>query len=137
MQKFGIVIHGGAGTMPRQEMLPEREKIYRQALQDALDTGYAVLKSGGPAIDAVEQAVRSLEDNPVFNAGRGSVFTHEGKHEMDAAIMDGNLRAGAVAGISGVRNPVTLARAVMEKSEHVLLSGKGAEAFARTLNIPF
>jgi beta-aspartyl-peptidase (threonine type) len=119
-------------------MTAELQGQYEGALKSALDAGYDVLAKGGAALDAVETAVKSLEDFPLFNAGRGSVFNHDGKHEMDAAIMDGRDRAaGAVAGVSGVKNPVNVARAVMERSEHVLLTGAGAEAFARNLGLAF
>jgi L-asparaginase / beta-aspartyl-peptidase len=136
MGRYAIAVHGGAGTILRRNMTPEAEEGYRAALQEALDAGTAILENGGQALDAVEAATMRIEDNPLFNAGRGAVFTHEGKIEMDAAIMDGATRlAGAVAGVKHVRNPVRLARAVMEKSEHVFLVGKGAEEFARFLNI--
>src|SRR5690349_8051640 len=138
MSNFSIAIHGGAGTILRNQLSAEKEQAYKNALQESLDAGFKILSSGGSAMDAVQAALVSLEDCPLFNAGKGSVFTHDEKHEMDAAIMDGkNLQAGAVAGVSNLRNPVLLARAVMEKSEHVLLSGKGAEDFARTLNLQF
>jgi beta-aspartyl-peptidase (threonine type) len=131
MQKISLAIHGGAGTILKEEMTTELEMAYLKGLNDALDTGYAVLANGGSAIDAVQAAVVVLEDNVLFNAGRGSVFTKTGSHEMDAAIMDGKtLSAGAVAGVSNIRNPIALAEAVMLKSEHVLLSGKGANDFA-------
>jgi len=130
-KKFALAIHGGAGTILKKLMTKEKEKLYRRGLTLALETGYDILESGGSAIDAVEAAVVELEDFPLFNAGKGSVFNHEGKHEMDASIMDGkNLMAGAVTCVQRVRNPVVLAREVMEHSEHVLLSGKGAEKFA-------
>lgn len=119
-------------------MSAEKEAAYRATLQLALSTGYSLLKDGKPALDAVEATVKILEDSPLFNAGKGAVFTHTGKHEMDASIMDGsNLEAGAVAGVSGIKNPITLSRRVMENSEHVLLMGAGAEAFAKTQNIAF
>jgi len=138
MNKYSIAIHGGAGTIRRETLTPEQEKSYLSALEEALDAGYKILEKNGTALDAVEAAVVSLENCPLFNAGKGSVFTADGKHEMDAAVMDGrHMTAGAVAGVAGVRNPIVLARAVMENSEHVLLSGKGAEEFARTLNLPF
>jgi len=128
---FGMAIHGGAGTLPRAEMTAELEQEYRTGLSSALAVGMAILESGGSSLDAVTSAVMALEDNPVFNAGRGAVFTLDGKNELDAAIMDGaNLDAGAVCGIGHIKNPVQLARAVMEKSEHVMLSGAGAEDFA-------
>jgi len=127
-----LVLHGGAGTILRSEMTPEREQRYTDALGRALDRGYAVLENGGSALDAVETAVRELEDCPLFNAGRGSVFTATGGHEMDACIMDGRERqAGAVSLVRNIRNPVSLARLVMEKSGHVFLAGEGAEEFAR------
>lgn len=133
-----IAIHGGAGTILRNEMTPELQQQYEQGLHDALDTGYAILAGGGSSLDAVEAAVASLEDFPLFNAGRGAVFNNKGGHEMDAAIMYGKtLEAGGVCGVSNIRNPVKLARAVMEHSGHVLLSGAGAEAFARTQHLQF
>ncbi len=126
-----IAIHGGAGALPRSEMTPEREAEYRGALEAALDAGYAVLERGGSSVDAVSVAVRSLEDNPLFNAGRGAVLTNDGSAELDASIMDGKeLRAGAVSGVRHVRNPIDLARRVMEASPHVMLTGAGAEEFA-------
>jgi beta-aspartyl-peptidase (threonine type) len=126
-----LVIHGGAGTIKRENMTPEKEKAYHDALNAALDSGYAVLEKGGKSLDAVIAAVKVMEDSPLFNAGKGSVFTNEGKNEMDASIMDGsNLMAGAVAGVTTIKNPITAAYAVMTKSEHVMLIGKGAERFA-------
>jgi len=128
---FGIAIHGGAGTLPRAQMNAELEKRYRDGLGAAIDIGAAVLAAGGSSLDAVTRAVASLEDEPCFNAGRGAVFTLDGRNELDAAIMDGeSLAAGAVCGVSHVKNPVELARAVMEHSEHVFLAGAGAEDFA-------
>jgi beta-aspartyl-peptidase (threonine type) len=128
---FGLAIHGGAGTLPRAETSGERERKYREGLGDALDAGFAVLQAGGTSLDAVTRAVVLLEDNPLFNAGHGSVFTLDGRNELDAAIMDGsNLKAGAVCGVAHIRNPVELARTVMEHSEYVMLSGAGAEEFA-------
>jgi beta-aspartyl-peptidase (threonine type) len=130
---IALVIHGGAGTMPRAEMTAEREAQYREGLGTALDAGYAVLDNGGTALDAVSTVVRLLEDNPLFNAGKGAVLTHDGYAELDASIMDGReLRAGAVTGLRHVQHPINLARAVMEKSPHVMLSGAGAEEFALT-----
>ncbi|MBI1193153.1 MAG: beta-aspartyl-peptidase [Bacteroidetes bacterium] len=127
-----LVLHGGAGTILRSEMTPDKERDYTEALGRALDRGYAVLENGASALDAVETAVRELEDCPLFNAGRGSVFTATGGHEMDACIMDGRERqAGAVSLVRNIRNPVSLARLVMEKSGHVFLAGEGAEEFAR------
>ena len=131
-EKFGLVIHGGAGTIERSNMTPEKEHEYRAGLERALTAGYDVLKNGGSSLDATEAAVRVLEDDPHFNAGRGSVFTSAGTNEMDAAIMDGKtLAAGAVAALKHVKNPISLARLVMEKSGHVMMDGEGAEGFAR------
>lgn len=132
MSLFTIAVHGGAGTIRKEEMSPDMELAYKQGLQDALDAGFAVLSAKGSALDAVMAAVVSLEDNILFNAGRGSVFGKDGKHEMDAAIMDGsNLAAGAVAAVTSIRNPVKLARAIMTDSPHVMLSGTGALEFAK------
>ena len=131
MQKISIAIHGGAGTILKEDMTPDLEDAYRSALSDALNAGYAVLEIGGTAVNAVKAAVVVLEDSPLFNAGKGAVFTKKGVNEMDAAIMDGNsLEAGAVAGVRNVRNPVELAEEVMIHSGHVFLSGKGANDFA-------
>lgn len=131
MQKLTIVIHGGAGTIKKDEMSAELEMAYLKGLQTALDSGFAVLQEGGSAVNAVKAATVILEDNLLFNAGRGSVFTKKGIQEMDAAIMNGkNLEAGAVAGVRNVRNPVELATEVMLNSNHVFLSGKGANDFA-------
>lgn len=130
-----LVIHGGAGVI-RHDLTPAREKAVRAALTQALQNGYAQLKAGKPALDAVTAALTVLEDDPNFNAGKGAVFTHDGKNELDAAIMDGDtLRAGAVAGVQRIKNPILLARAVMEKSPHVMLSGAGAEAFAQSVGM--
>lgn len=130
-RKIALVIHGGAGTILREEMSPEREKEIRATLQQALQTGYAILKNDGTSIDAVEATIRVLEDSPHFNAGKGSVFNSDGKNEMDAAIMDGRtLKAGAVAGVTNIRNPIRAAKAVMQDSDNVLLIGPGAEQFA-------
>ena len=135
---FGIAIHGGAGTILRSSMTPEKENLYTDALQTALQLGYAVLEKNGSALDAVETAVRSLENCPLFNAGKGAVFNNAGTHEMDASIMSGkDLSAGAVSLIKHIKNPVSLARAVMEKSEHVFLCGDGAEDFAKQMNLEF
>lgn len=135
---FSIAIHGGAGTILRSSMTPELQARYEAGLQQAIDAGYKILAAGGTSLDAVEAAVTSLEDFPLFNAGRGSVFNNEGRHEMDASIMYGkDLSAGAVSGIRNVRNPVQLARRVMEQSGHVLLCGAGAETFARLQGLPF
>ena len=131
MQKLSIAIHGGAGTILKEDMTPELEAAYLNGLNDALNAGYAVLEEGGTAINAVKAAIVILEDNLMFNAGRGSVFTKKGVQEMDAAIMDGkDLAAGAVAGVRNVRNPIELAAEVMINSNHVFLSGKGANDFA-------
>ena len=132
MRDFSIAIHGGAGTILKADMTPELEAAYMSGLAEALTAGYNLLANGGTALDAVAAAVRSLEDCILFNAGRGSVFTKTGGHEMDAAIMDGRtLGAGAVAGVGSVKNPVLLAKLIMEKSEHVMLSGDGALQFAK------
>ena len=129
---FSIAVHGGAGTITRRELTPALEAQYRAGITAALAAGHAILDGGGSSVDAVEAAVRVLEDDPLFNAGKGAVFTHAGTVELDAAIMDGATgRAGAVAGVTTLRNPVTAARAVMERSRHVLLIGAGAEAFAQ------
>lgn len=126
-----LVIHGGAGVI-RASMTPEIEKAVRATLLEAVNRGYAELKAGKPALDAVTSAITVLEDDPNFNAGKGAVFTHDGHNELDSAVMDGaSLKAGAVAGVRTVRNPILLARAVMEKSPHVMLAGPGAETFAR------
>ena len=133
---FGLAIHGGAGTLPRAEMSDDKESRYRAGLAAALDAGYAVLQSHGTSLDAVTRAVTVLEDNPLFNAGLGSVFTFDGRNELDASIMDGStLAAGAVCGVTHIRNPVQLARTVMEHSEFVMLSGGGAEEFALSRGI--
>ena len=128
---YAIAIHGGAGTVPRATLSAEREQRYRSGLAAALDAGFAVLERGGGSLDAVATAVRILEDDALFNAGHGAALTRDGAAELDAAIMDGRqLRAGAVASVRHVRNPIELARRVMEKSRHVLLVGAGAEEFA-------
>ena len=130
-KKYVLVIHGGAGTILKSSMTPEREAAYKLALQNALNAGNAVLKNNGTALDAVVAAVKIFEDDSLFNAGKGAVFTNEGRNELDASIMDGKtLKAGAVAGITTIKNPITAARAVMDKSEHVMMAGKGAELFA-------
>jgi beta-aspartyl-peptidase (threonine type) len=132
MNTISIAIHGGAGTLVKGMMTPEKEKAYQKALQKALDIGYQVLEKGGNAVDAVEKSVKALEDSHLFNAGKGSVFTATETHEMDASIMDGkNLEAGAVSLITGIKNPVSLAKDVMKKSEHVFLAGEGAMQFAK------
>src|SRR2546421_12321366 len=132
MSKVALAVHGGAGTIERKSMTPPREKEYRSGIENALRAGEQILQRGGSALDATEAAVRLLEDDPHFNAGKGAVFTSAGTNEMDAAIMDGKtLAAGAVAQIEHVRNPIVLARAVMEKSKHVMMVGAGAEEFAK------
>jgi beta-aspartyl-peptidase (threonine type) len=128
---FSLAIHGGAGAVTKETISAEQDPLFRKGLRNALDAGTAILSKGGSALDAVEAAVRALENDPLFNAGRGAVYTKKGVHEMDASIMDGsNLKAGAVAGVRNIKNPVSLARKVMEESGHVLLSGKGANEFA-------
>jgi beta-aspartyl-peptidase (threonine type) len=128
---FAIAIHGGAGTIERSRITPEQDLAFRSALNAAVEAGYAILEKGGSSLDAVSAAVRILEDDPQFNAGRGAVLTHDGRVELDASIMDGrNLRAGAVTGVQHVRSPIELARRIMEQSRHVMLSGAGAEEFA-------
>ena len=129
--EWGLVLHGGAGTIERGSMTPEREREYRDVMTQALRAGHAELERGGSSLDAVVAAISIMEDSPLFNAGRGAVFTHEGTNSLDASIMDGaTLQAGAVAGVRRVRNPIRLARLVMEQSPHVMLSGEGAEEFA-------
>lgn len=131
-QHYVMVIHGGAGTILKKNMTPEKEAAYIAALTKSLQSGYEVIKSGRSSLDAVEAAIHVMEDSPLFNAGKGAVFTHDGRNEMDAAVMDGKtLKAGAVAGVTVIKNPISAARAVMEKSEHVMMVGLGAEAFAK------
>jgi len=131
-QRFGIVLHGGAGTILKGSMTPDLERDYREKLTQALTAGYTILKNNGSSLDAVEAAIRILEDSPLFNAGKGAVFTHEGTNELDAAVMDGKtLKAGAVAAVKHIKNPISLARMVMERSPHVMMVGDGAEAFAK------
>ena len=131
-----LVMHGGAGTITRQSMTPDREKQYRDAMEQALRTGQTILMKGGSSIDAVEASIRVLEDSPLFNAGKGAVFTHEGRNELDASIMDGKTKkAGAVAGVTIIKNPISAARAVMEKSPHVMMAGHGAELFATQVGL--
>jgi beta-aspartyl-peptidase (threonine type) len=128
---FGIVIHGGAGAISRKNLKPEREAAVRAKLAEAVTTGHRILQNGGTSLDAVEATIRVMEDSPLFNAGKGAVFTSEGTNELDACIMDGRtLKAGAVAGVRHIKNPISLARVVMEKSRHVMLVGDGAEKFA-------
>ena len=136
MNKIALAIHGGAGTILRSRMTPALEAEYRHGLETALKTGWSILESGGSSLDAVEASVCSLEDFPLFNAGRGAVFTHEGEVELDAAIMDGHaLKAGAVTFVKNIKNPVKLARLVMERTEHILLAGEGANQFAEQLGV--
>ncbi len=131
-KKYVLVIHGGAGTILKKNMTPEKEKAYVAALTKALTEGYAVIQSGKSSVDAVETSIRVLENSPLFNAGKGAVFTNDGKNELDASIMNGKtLEAGAVAGVTVIKNPISAARAVMEKSEHVMMIGSGAERFAK------
>ncbi|MFN8438476.1 MAG: isoaspartyl peptidase/L-asparaginase [Cytophagales bacterium] len=132
MKKFAIAIHGGAGTILKKNMTPELEEAYHNKLKESLVAGFDILKKGGTSLDAVEIAIQILEDSPLFNAGKGSVFNALGEHEMDAGIMDGkSLKAGAVAGLKTVRNPISAARLVMEKTSHVLMVGEGAEHLAK------
>ncbi|HUF13483.1 MAG TPA: isoaspartyl peptidase/L-asparaginase [Longimicrobiales bacterium] len=134
--QWGLVLHGGAGTITRESMTPERERAYRDVMTQALRAGHARLQAGGSSLDAVVAAITIMEDSPLFNAGRGAVFTAEGTNSLDASIMEGStLRAGAVAGVGRVRNPIALARLVMERSPHVMLSGAGAEEFAQLQGI--
>lgn len=136
MDNYILVIHGGAGTIMKENMSSQMEKDYRNVLNLALQKGFAILKNGGTSLDAVEAAIKIMEDSPLFNAGKGSVFTNDGKNEMDASIMDGKtLNAGAVAGVRIIKNPIAAARAVMEKSPHVLMVGRGAENFAQQYGI--
>jgi len=129
--EFSIVIHGGAGTILKKNLSPEKEAAYKAKLEEAIRTGYEILKNGGTSLDAVTKTINVMEDSPLFNAGKGAVFTHEETNEMDASIMDGQtLNAGASAGTTTVKNPIDLARSVMDDSPHVMLSGKGAEIFA-------
>lgn len=131
-----LVIHGGAGTILKENLTDEKEQAYIQTLTEALQAGYNALQSGKSSLDAVEVSIQIMEDSPLFNAGKGAVFTHDGRNELDASIMDGKtLAAGAVAGVTTIRNPISAARAVMEKSEHVLLVGPGAEKFAKQIGL--
>lgn len=131
-----IAIHGGAGTILKENLSPELERQYHAKLKEALQAGYKRLRAGDSALDAVQAAIVIMEDSPLFNAGKGAVFTHDGHNEMDASIMRGNdLNAGAVAGVTKVKNPITAAAAVLEKSKHVMLSGKGADEFAKTVGL--
>jgi beta-aspartyl-peptidase (threonine type) len=135
--EFMLVVHGGAGTIRRTDMTLQDDSAYRATLTQAIRAGYDVLRTDGPALDAVIATITVLEDSPLFNAGKGAVFTNAGTVELDAAIMDGTgLRAGAVAGVKHIKNPIALARLVMERSPHVLLAGEGAEAFAKEQGMP-
>lgn len=130
--EIALVIHGGAGTIKKESMTPEKEAAYREKLSEALETGYKVLAGGGSAVDAVEATIRVMEDSPLFNAGKGAVFTHEGRNELDSSIMNGSdHNAGAVAAVTRIRNPIHAARLVMTESKHVMLVGEGAEVFAK------
>lgn len=134
--KFGIVIHGGAGTITRENMSDSMELAYKAKLEEAIRVGHEILANGGTAVEAVQRTINVMEDSPLFNAGKGAVFTHEGKNEMDASIMDGEtLNAGAVAGVTTIKNPINLAYEVMVNSEHVMLSGEGAEEFAESRGV--
>ncbi|KGJ94462.1 isoaspartyl peptidase/L-asparaginase family protein [Colwellia psychrerythraea] len=133
---FAIAIHGGAGTIEKNRFTPEKEKAYRAKLKEAVEAGYTVLDQGGNSLDAVTTAIKILENSPFFNAGKGAVYTYNETHEMDASIMYGkNRQAGAVAGVKHIENPINLARLVMEESVHVMLSGEGAEEFAKTQGV--
>lgn len=135
---YALALHGGAGTILRSAMTPEKQAAYEQALKEALNAGYVILEQGGSSLDAVTAAVVSLEDCPLFNAGKGAVFNNVGEHEMDASVMTGQDKAaGAVSGVKSIRNPVLLAREIMEHSGHVLLSGAGAEVFAQQRGVAF
>lgn len=132
VNEFAIIIHGGAGTILKKNMTPEKEKAYQEKLEEAVRKGHEILKNGGSSIDAVEQTIQIMEESPLFNAGKGAVFTHDGANELDASIMTGHdLNAGAVAGVKNVKSPIALARKIMTNSDHVLLSGKGASEFAK------
>jgi len=134
--EFGIVIHGGAGGITRDGMTPEQDAAYREALRTALRAGYEILENGGSSLDAVEAAIRVMEDDSLFNAGRGAVFTSDGTNELDASIMDGKtLNAGAVAGVKRIKNPITLARLVMDESRHVMMAREGAEIYGEQYGI--
>lgn len=135
---LSLALHGGAGVILRENISAEVESAYRSSMAEILTRGFAMLQAGATALDTVEATVLALEDNPLFNAGRGSVFTRDGTHEMDATLMDGaTLRAGTVSAVRNVRNPIALCRAIMDRSEHVFLTGEGAERFARELDLAF
>lgn len=134
---FAIVIHGGAGTILKENISDSMELAYKTVLENSVQKGYSILKNGGSSLDAVEASIKILEDSPLFNAGKGAVFTNDGRNELDASIMEGKTQnAGAVAGVTTVKNPIGLARAVMEQSEHVMLARKGAEEFAKQVDVP-
>ncbi|MDX1584219.1 MAG: isoaspartyl peptidase/L-asparaginase, partial [Thermoanaerobaculia bacterium] len=134
--RFSLVLHGGAGTITRADMTAEKEAAYREKLEEALGTGYEILAAGGSGLDAVEATIRIMEDSPLFNAGKGAVFTHHGRNELDASIMDGATKdAGAVASLTIIKNPISAARAVMEKSPHVMMAGEGANLFATSVGL--
>lgn len=136
--KFGLVLHGGAGSIKRGQMNAQQEEEYAKVINQCLQTGYKILEVGRPALDAVEAVINIMEDSPLFNAGKGAVLTSDGLVELDASIMNGQtLAAGAVAGLHHIKNPISLARMVMEKSKHVMLIGDGAEKFAKENNVPF
>lgn len=138
VQSYAIVIHGGAGTILKENMTDSLENAYLNKLDEAIMHGYKMLEEGSSSIDVVEEVVKVLEDSPLFNAGKGAVFTNDGKNELDAAIMDGsNLKAGTVAGLTRIKNPISLARLVMDKSEHVMMIGQGAEQFAESQGMSF
>src|SRR5487761_1691093 len=135
--KWAVVLHGGAGVIEHSSMTPQADAEYRVGLKEAITAAGAVLDKGGSALDAVDAAIRLLEDNPLFNAGRGAVFAADGTNQLDAAMMDGaSMRAGAVADVQHTRNPISLARAVMEKSPYIMLIGSGADAFAAHVGVP-
>lgn len=134
---FAIAIHGGAGTIEKSKFTPKEEQAYRAKLTQAVEAGYKVLEQGGESLDAITAAIQVMEQSTYFNAGRGAVYTYDGSHELDASIMDGrNRQAGAVAGVKHVESPINLARLVMDNSVHVMLSGQGAEEFAKEQGIP-
>jgi beta-aspartyl-peptidase (threonine type) len=135
-KKYVMVIHGGAGTILKKNMTPEKEAAYIAALTQALQEGYKQIQVGKSSLDAVEATIHVMEDSPLFNAGKGAVFTHDGRNELDAAIMNGKtLQAGAIAGVTTIKNPISAARAVMEKSEHVMMVGDGADKFAKEVGL--
>ena len=136
MNDFAIIIHGGAGTILKKNMTDEKEAEYKAKLEEAIRVGYTILNNGGSSLDAVEKTINVLENSPLFNAGKGAVFTNAETNELDASIMDGKtLNAGASAGTKTVKNPINLARAIMENSPHVMMAGDGAETFAKEQNL--